>query len=102
MSKKKAKSPVYSLLLFTKERCNPCAVAKPHVARAAAALGLELEETDAVADPKNLVLAFNILSVPTLILLKDGRKLHEFSGSTVLTEKHLTDRIPKLIDKESK
>lgn len=104
MAKKKAAPPrpTYKLLLFTRERCAPCAVAKPQVERAAHALGLELELVDAMSESGGaLVLGFNILSVPTLVALKDGKKWHEFAGAKDLTEKHLVERLTKFIAKDA-
>lgn len=98
MPKKSEKpaAPVYQLLLFTKERCAPCAVAKPQVEKAAAELGLELEQVDALSPRgESLILPFNILAVPTLLVLRDGKKWMEFSGGKDLTHKNLVDRITK-------
>ena len=98
----KAKAPHYQLLLFTKERCAPCAVAKPQVEKAAAELGLEFELLDVYSERgEQLLLPFNILSVPTLIVLKDGKKWLEFSGGKDLTTKHLVERITKQLAKET-
>jgi thioredoxin-like negative regulator of GroEL len=94
--------PTYSLVMFTKDRCNPCAVAKPHVERAAKALGIELTLMDATTrEAGPLVLGFGILTVPTVVALKDKKKWQEFSGATELTEKHLVAKLSKLLEKES-
>lgn len=93
--------PAVTLLLFTKERCAPCAVAKPQVAKAAAALELPLEELDVYSERgEQLLMPFNILAVPTLIVLKDGKKWLEFAGGKDLTEKVLVERISKQLAKE--
>lgn len=98
----KKKGPEYKLLLFTKENCAPCKTAKPHVEKAAAAIGLPLEILDVFSeDGERLLLPFNIMSVPTLVATRDGKKWHEFTGAKDLTEKHLTDKIPKLIAKDA-
>lgn len=93
----------YKLLLFTKERCAPCAVAKPQVEKAAKTLGMELEIFDAVArETGRLIIGLNILAVPTLVIAKDGHKWLEFSVATELTEKHIVEKTLKQIAKESK
>lgn len=92
----RAKAPQYQLLLFTKERCGPCATAKPQVEKAAKELELELELLDVYSEKgESLLLPFNILTVPTLLLLRDGKKCLEFSGAKDLTQKVLVDRITK-------
>lgn len=99
MSKKK--SPEYKLMLFTKDNCAPCKAAKPQVERAATALDLELQLLDVFSEEgERLLLPFNIMSVPTLVATRDGKKWHEFTGAKDLTEKHLTEKLPKLIAKD--
>lgn len=94
-------APPYTLLLFTKENCAPCRVAKPYVEKAAATLNLPLEELDVFSEKgEKLILPLNIMSVPTLIVLRHGKKWQEFSGGKDLTEKLLVDRLTRLIEKD--
>jgi thioredoxin-like negative regulator of GroEL len=98
----KKKGPEYKLMLFTKDNCAPCKVAKPQVEKAAVAVGLELELVDVFSEQgEKLILPLNILSVPTLIAMKDGKKWHEFAGAKDLTEKHLVDRLTKALAKDA-
>jgi thioredoxin-like negative regulator of GroEL len=98
----KKKGPEYLLMLFTRENCAPCKVAKPQVEKASSVLGVDLELIDVFSEKgEKLLLPFNILSVPTLVALKDGKKWQEFAGAKDLTEKHLVERLTKLIAKES-
>lgn len=92
----------YRMMLFTRERCAPCAVAKPQVEKAASELGLSLEMVDAMSEyGGKLILPLNIMAVPTLVILKDGKKWLEFSGAKELTEKFLVERVTKQLAKET-
>lgn len=98
----KKATPAYTLMLFTKERCGPCAAAKPHVEKAVAELGVALEQVDAMSSEAGpLIMGFNILTVPTLIAVKDKKKWLEFSGAKELTAQHIVEKITKQLAKES-
>lgn len=98
----KKKGPEYKLVLFTKENCAPCRVAKPQVEQASQELGLPLETLDVFSpEGERLLLPLNILSVPTLVLLRDGKKAVDFNGAKDLTKKVLVDRVTKQMAKDS-
>lgn len=96
---KKTKTPVYELYYFTKEHCAPCKVARPIVERVAAALPLPMTALD-VRSPEGepYISAFNLLAVPTLVLLLDGKKVTSLSGADLQSAEKLTKHLTKHLE----
>lgn len=79
--------PSYSIFYFGATWCGNCNLMKPIVKKA---LGefygkISFEELN-VDDNKLLVEQYDIMSIPCLILLKDGNKISELSGVKLESE----------------
>jgi thioredoxin 2 len=67
---------------FWAEWCGPCKMMAPHFNRVAGHLepGIRLAKLDTDANP-NTASRFNIRSIPTVIMFKDGREVARQSGA---------------------
>ncbi len=74
------------LVDFWSPWCAPCRVLKPHLERMAAARegAWRFVAVDTEAEPA-LAEAFEVKSLPTLILFREGRESHRFTGTAMLS-----------------
>ena len=77
------------LIDFYSERCPPCQMLKPILEDVTSGFGdrLEFEKVDVDAYPERAT-EFNIMSIPTLVLLKGGKEVDRKVG--LLTKGELT------------
>ena len=61
--------------------CSSCRALAPHVEDAAVASGVPVHDLQVDADSDNLVEAFGVRSIPTLIGLHDGTELARLTGA---------------------
>ncbi len=73
-----------TVFYFTAEWCQPCKKVKP-VVEAMKREGFEFQMIDADYE-QSLVERFKVSSIPTFILLEDGRELSRVTGAKTRTE----------------
>lgn len=84
------------LVDFWAEWCSPCKVQDPILDEVAENLqGKVLVAKVNVDDNRTLATKYNIMSIPTLILFKNGEKIHHFSG--IQSKEKLTKTIMKYL-----
>ena len=69
------------ILYFTAEWCNPCKKVRPIVEelnRESADVRFQIVDADSEID---LVKSFEVRSIPTFILIKDGKEIKRLSGA---------------------
>jgi thioredoxin 1 len=72
---------VRHILYFTAEWCNPCKKVRPIVEelnRESADTRFQIVDADSEID---LVKSFEVRSIPTFILIKDGKEIKRLSGA---------------------
>jgi thioredoxin 1 len=72
---------VRHILYFTAEWCNPCKKVKPIVEelnRESADIRFQIVDADSEID---LVKSFEVRSIPTFILIEDGKEIKRVSGA---------------------
>lgn len=69
-----------TILDFTAAWCSPCKTLKPVLESVAHTRGVALEEVDVDRDPARAQ-AFLVKSMPTVVLLRDGREVGRFVGT---------------------
>jgi len=75
---------VKTVFYFTADWCQPCKKVKP-VVEAMKREGFEFQMIDADYE-QSLVERFKVSSIPTFILLEDGRELSRVTGAKTRTE----------------
>ena len=73
-----------TVFYFTAEWCQPCKKVKP-IVEAMKKEGFEFQMIDADYE-QSLVERFKVSSIPTFILLEDGRELSRVTGAKTRTE----------------
>ena len=61
--------------------CGSCRALAPHIDHAATATGVPVVDVRVDADPDDLVAAFDVRSVPTLVGLRDGAEVGRLTGA---------------------
>jgi thioredoxin-like negative regulator of GroEL len=72
---------VRHILYFTAEWCNPCKKVRPIVEelnRESADIRFQIVDADSEVD---LVKSFEVRSIPTFILIEDGKEIKRLSGA---------------------
>jgi thioredoxin 1 len=84
------------LYYFWKDHCAPCKAAKPVVEQVAKELDIPVKWLD-VRSPEGepYIIPFNLLAVPTLVLVKDKRKVLDITGPDLQNAAKLTKRLDK-------
>jgi thioredoxin 1 len=67
------------LLVFTAEWCGPCKKMKPIIDTLADKFGIKVKRLD-VEESDEAVELYSIRSIPTIVVVKDGRTLEKISG----------------------
>ena len=67
------------VLYFTADWCNPCQRTKPH-AEELIAEGANIKFVDADDEP-DMVKNFKVLSIPTFVLIEDGKEIKRMNGA---------------------
>ena len=85
-----------ALVDFWAEWCGPCKVQDPILDEVAVEMkGKVLVAKVNVDDNRTLASKYNIMSIPTMILFRDGKKVHHFSG--VQSKEKITRTIFKYV-----
>lgn len=86
------------LYYFWKEHCAPCKAAKPIVEQVANSMQLPVQWLN-VREPEGerLITPFGLMTVPTLVLVKDKHKIGEASGAELQNVEKLKKRLEKLL-----
>ena len=79
--------------LYTSLSCKPCSVLKPILASVADELGVQLDYIWKETDKDNEFGRYNIMSVPTVMITKNGMPLDSFVG--LMTRKELVDKLSR-------
>lgn len=84
------------LYYFWKENCAPCKAAKPIVEQIATDLGIQVSWLN-VREPEGerLITPLGLMTVPTLVAIKDGKKLFDVSGPDLQSAQKLKRRLEK-------
>jgi len=72
------------LLKFYANWCGPCVVMKPVAEKIAKEHELELVEVN-IDTEKDLASEYGVTSIPTLVLLEDGKEVARYSGAQTQT-----------------
>ena len=67
------------LLIFTAEWCGPCKKMKPIIEHLTNKLGINFKQLD-VENSDEAVELYSIRSIPTIVVIKDGKTLEKISG----------------------
>lgn len=70
---------MYTILHFTATWCGPCKKLKPILDEVVAEIGVARETVDVDTDDPR-VSELQVLSVPTLIMVKDGKRVADLVG----------------------
>lgn len=83
-----------TLYYFWKAACAPCAAAKPIVEQVAKDLDIPVRWLD-VRSPEGeaYIAPFNLMTVPTLVLVQDKHKVLDITGADLQNAAKLTKRI---------
>ena len=73
------------ILYFTAEWCGPCKAFKPVVTQVASQTGLSIRYIDVDAS-KEVATRYQIASVPTLLIQKNGVEVARHSGAMSITD----------------
>lgn len=85
------------LYYFWKDHCAPCNAAKPVVEHVAKVLDLPVRWINARApEAGDLILGFGIMAVPTLVVVKDKKKVAALVGADLQNATKLTKQLEKL------
>ena len=79
--------------LYTSTTCKPCAILKPILASVCDELNIQLDYIWKENDKDNEFGRYQILSVPTIMITKDGNPLDSFVG--LMTRKELIDKLSR-------
>ena len=86
---------MYKLLDFYANWCGPCRMMSPIIEELSEDRSLEIQKID-IDSNEELVREFGIMSVPTIVLLKDNREVARHSG--FISKNDLQTWINKHID----
>ena len=81
------------VLLFTSVNCKPCSVLKPILGSVCDEMSIPLDYLWKENDPDNMFGRYNIMSVPTIMITKNGNPLDSFVG--LMTRKELVDKLSR-------
>jgi thiol-disulfide isomerase/thioredoxin len=85
------------LLYFWKENCAPCKAAKPVVEQVAKDLNVTVSWLN-VREPTGeaYITPFNLMAVPTLVVVKDKHKVADITGGDLQNATKLARQLDKL------
>jgi thiol-disulfide isomerase/thioredoxin len=85
------------LLYFWKDHCAPCKAAKPIVEQVAKDLNLKVSWLN-VREPEGerFITPLGLMTVPTLVALKDGKKVFDVSGADLQNGAKLKKRLERV------
>lgn len=65
---------------FFADWCGPCKMVAPKIKEAAEAVGVAVHEVN-IDEDKDLVEQFGVMSIPTVIVAKDGKEIDRLIGT---------------------
>ena len=77
--------------LYTSLSCKPCSILKPILASVCDELNVQLDYVWKENDKDNEFGRYQVMSVPTIMITKDGNPLDSFVG--LMTRKELADKL---------
>ena len=77
--------------LYTSTTCKPCSILKPILASVCDELSIQLDYIWKENDKDNEFGRYQVVSVPTIMVTKDGNPLDSFVG--LMTRKELVDKL---------
>jgi thioredoxin 2 len=85
------------LLYFWKEHCAPCKAAKPIVEQVAKDLQVTVRYLN-VREPEGerFIIPLGLMTVPTLVAVKDGKKVFDVTGNDLQNAAKLTRQLDRL------
>ncbi len=79
--------------LYTSTTCKPCSILKPILASVCDELNIQLDFIWKENDKDNEFGRYQVMSVPTIMITKDGNPLDSFVG--LMTRKELVDKLSR-------
>lgn len=79
--------------LYTSTTCKPCSILKPILASVCDELNIQLDFIWKENDKDNEFGRYNIMSVPTVMITKDGNPLDSFVG--LMTRNELINKLSR-------
>lgn len=87
------------LYYFWKDHCAPCKVARPIVEHLAKVLELNVTYLDVRSEEgERYITPFNLLAVPSLVIVKDGKLVVTLTGPDLQNEQKLSKVLSKHLD----
>lgn len=79
--------------LYTSTTCKPCSILKPILASVCDELDIQLDYVWKENDKDNEFGRYQVMSVPTIMVTRDGNPLDSFIG--LMTRKELVDKLSR-------
>lgn len=101
MAKKTPPPPVLEFYYFWKDHCAPCKAARPLIEQIAAEHQLPVTYLDVRStEGERYIGPFNLMAVPTLVVVKDGKPVASLMGGDLQSMDKLTKKLLKFAESQ--